>query len=121
MAPRALSLKPSTPLEIPSWRWSSVSRLRAGFWVSTLSTSLSVVGIEDLCEVKDAGVVSGASQASFEVHQTTGVAGDQGVCPTLLKCLYLLVRHRRRDVGHLYREGSPEPAAQFLVLPIHEI
>src|SRR5215210_4989768 len=88
---RALSLKPSTPLLRPSWRRSSVSRLRAGFSVSTFSTSLSVVGIEHLREVKDTGIVSCTLQASLEVHQATGVARDQGVSTALLQRLYLLV------------------------------
>src|SRR5919107_1731428 len=119
MALRALSLKPSTPLASPSWRRSSVSRLRAGFSVSMLSTSLSVV--EHLGEMEDAGVVSRTPQAPFQVHQATRVARDQGVSPAVLKRLYLLVGHRRGDVGHLYGEGTPEPAAQFLVLPVHEV
>src|SRR5919112_6255366 len=95
---RARSLKPSTPLGSPSSRRSSVSRLRAGFPVSKISTSLSV---EHLREVEDAGVVPGAPQAPFKVHQATGVAGDKGVSPTLLQRSYLLVRHGRRYVGHL--------------------
>jgi hypothetical protein len=81
---RDLSLKPSTRLLRPSRRWSSVSRLRAGFSVSTFSTSLSVFDVEHLREVEDAGVVSGAPQASLEVHQATGVARDQSVGPALL-------------------------------------
>src|SRR5687768_2767248 len=118
---RALSLKPSTPLVRPSGRWSSVSRWRAGFPVCTLSASLSVFDIEYLRKVKDAGVVSGAPQASLEVHQATGVARDQSVGPTLVQCFYLLISHRRRDIGHLHREGPPEPATQLLVLPIQEV
>jgi hypothetical protein len=55
------------------------------------------------------------------VHQATRVARDQGVGPALLQRLYLLVRHRRGDIGHLYREGPPEPATEFLVLPIQEV
>src|SRR5215213_11834073 len=117
---RDLSLKPSTRLLRPSRRWSSVSRLRAGFSVCTFSTSLSVFGIEHLREVEDAGVVSGAPQASGEVHQATGVARDQGVSPTLVQRFNLLIRHRRRDIRHLHREGPPEPATQLLVLPIQE-
>src|SRR5215210_9098170 len=116
---RALSLNPSTPLLRPSLRRSSVSRLRAGLSVCTFSSSLSVV--EYLSEVEDARVVSGAPQASFEVHQAARVARDQGVRPALLQRLDLLVGHRRRDVGHLYREGPPEPATKFLVLPIYEV
>src|SRR5215210_8166605 len=88
---RALSLKPSTPLGSPSSRRSSVSRLRAGLSVSKISTGLSIV--EDLCEVEDAGVVPGAPQASFQVQQATGVAGDEGVRPALFQGLYLLVGH----------------------------
>src|SRR5215217_1766126 len=105
---------------MPSRRWSSVSRLRAGFSVSTFSTSLSVVGIEYLRQVKDAGVVSRSPQAPFEVHQATGVARDQGVSPALLQSLYLLVSHRGRYVWHLYREGPAETATQLLVLPLYE-
>src|SRR5215210_7474459 len=116
---RALSLNPSTPLLRPSRRSSSVSRWRAGFPVCTFSTSLSVV--EYLCEVEDAGIVPGASQAPFEVHQAAGVARDQGVRPALLQRLDLLISHRRRNIGHLYGKRSPEPAAQLLVLWGHEV
>src|SRR5829696_8627733 len=116
---RALSLKPSTPLLRPSRRSSSVSRWRAGFPVCTFLTSLSVV--EDLREVEDAGVVPGAPQAPFEVHQAAGVARDQDVRPTLLQGLDLLVSHRRRNSRHLYGKRPPEPATQLLVLWGHEV
>src|ERR671921_540053 len=116
---RALSLKPSTPLLRPSRRSSSVSRWRAGFPVCTFSTSLSVV--EYLGKVEDTGVVPGAPQAPFEVHQATGVARYQGVRPALLQRFDLLVSHRRRNVRRLYGKRPPEPAAQLLVLPFHEV
>src|SRR4028119_1012598 len=111
------SLKPSTGLTIPSCLLSSVSRWRAGFWVSI---SLAPVRrVEHLCQVQDAGVVSGAPQASFEVHQATRVAGDQGISPAPLQSPYLLVGHRGRDGRHLDREGPAEPAAELLSLPAH--
>src|SRR3712207_6452430 len=116
-APRARWLKPSTSLTMPSGRRSCVSRSRGGFWVSTLS-SLSVFGVEDLGQVVDAGVVARAAEAPLEVHQAAGVAGDQGVRPTLLKGIYLLVCHRHGDVWHLHGEGSPEPAAELLLPPV---
>src|SRR5215210_3137974 len=116
---RALSLKPSTLVAMPSPRWSSVSRLRAGFPVSTFSTSLSVV--EYLREVEHADVVPGAPQASLEVHQAAGVARDQGVRPALLQRLDLLVCHRRRNSRHLYGKRPPEPATQLLILRGHEV
>src|SRR5918995_382406 len=116
---RALSLKPSTPLLMPSSRRSFVSRSRDGFRVSKISTSLSV--IEHLGEVEHAGVVALAPQAAFQVHQATGVAGDQDVSAALFQRLYLLVRHRGGHVGHLHRKRSPEPATQLLVLPLHKV
>src|SRR4028119_1875866 len=113
------SLKPSTGLTIPSCRLSCVSRLCAGFWVSI---SLAPVRrVEHLCEVQDAGVVSGAPQAPSEVHKATRVAGDQGVGPALLQGPYLLVGHRGRDGRHLYREGPAEPAAELLLGPAHAV
>src|SRR5918998_5153284 len=77
--------------------------------------------IEYLGQVVDAGVVVRAPETAFEVHQAARVAGDKGVGPALLESPYLLVGHRDGHVGHLDREGPPEPAAQLLVPPAYEL
>src|SRR5918995_4336159 len=71
--------------------------------------------------MQDTCVVPRPAQPASEMHQTTRVTGYNGVSPTLLQCRYLLICHGSRNVRHLYREHTPEPAAQFLVLPLQKL
>src|SRR5918994_3221186 len=71
--------------------------------------------------MQDTCVVPRPAQPASEMHQTTRVTGYNRVGLALLQCRYLLIRHGGRNVRHLHREHTPEPAAQFLVLPLQKL
>ena len=58
-------------------------------------------------------------QAASNVHQTTGIAGDERISAGALEARDLLLQHRVRDLWIFDRKGPAKTTALFLQIHVH--